>query len=135
MGVQGRLQQNVGQLMSAVCASMNIGMRFADYKATGGPRIGNKTPDMVCLTATGSLRIIGEIKTPWIGVHDIDKAYKYGRHKFRHLLGQIVEYMMLADIRYGFLSTYKDMIFLRQIELNGSWVLQYSRPIKGSTAA
>ncbi|OGM43519.1 hypothetical protein ABOM_008072 [Aspergillus bombycis] len=38
-------------------------------------------------------------------------------------------------MRYGFLAMYEEMIFFRQILSNGSWVLQYSTPVKSSTAA
>lgn len=60
--------------MSAICKSLQIDMCFADYKATIGPRIGQKTPDLVCMTIAGNLRIVGEIKVPWIKEHDIAAA-------------------------------------------------------------
>ncbi|KAE8423410.1 hypothetical protein BDV36DRAFT_290544 [Aspergillus pseudocaelatus] len=49
-------------------------MYFADYKVTIGPRIGQKTPDLVCMTIAGNLRIVGEIKVPWVKEHDIAAA-------------------------------------------------------------
>ncbi|KAE8330048.1 hypothetical protein BDV39DRAFT_191005 [Aspergillus sergii] len=123
-GVQGRIQQNVGQVMSAMCKALQIDMCFADYKATNLPRIGRKI----------RIWIVGEIKVPWVDDHDIDRTLEDGfPRKISQLFGQIAQYMKLANLRYGFLSTYEQTVFFRQIVSNGRWVLQYSEPIKGST--
>ncbi|KAB8265814.1 hypothetical protein BDV32DRAFT_144337 [Aspergillus pseudonomiae] len=134
-GVQGRVQQNIGQAMGAICKSINIDMRFADYKAAAAPWIDRKVPDMICMTTAGHLRIVGEIKTPWVKAHKLARLFTLARAKVQQLFGQIAEYMMLANMRYGFLTTYEETIFFRQILSNGSWGLQYSKPIKSSTAA
>ncbi|KAE8164788.1 hypothetical protein BDV40DRAFT_298107 [Aspergillus tamarii] len=122
--------------MSAICKSLQIDMCFADYKATIGPRIGQKTPDLVCMTIAGNLRIVGEIKVPWIKEHDIAAALEdVFPCKVSRLFGQIAQYMKLANLRYVFLTTYERTVFSRQVVSNGRWVLQCSEPIKGSTAS
>ncbi|KAE8347712.1 hypothetical protein BDV24DRAFT_157187 [Aspergillus arachidicola] len=133
-GVQGRTQQNVGQVLSAVCAAVGVDMSFADFKATIGTRIEGKVPDMVCMTNAGGLRIVGEIKVPWIKSHDIATTLWVGYPRnVSRLFGQIALYMKLANMRYGFLTTYEQTVFFRQVVSNGRWVLQYSDVIKGGT--
>lgn len=46
-------------------------MGFADFKATIGTRINEKVPDMVRMTTAGGLRIVGEIKVPWVHDHQL----------------------------------------------------------------
>ncbi|KAB8207799.1 hypothetical protein BDV34DRAFT_223003 [Aspergillus parasiticus] len=134
-GLQGRTQQNVGQVLSAVCAAVGVDMSFADFRATIGTSINGKVPDMVCMTNAGGLRIVGEIKVPWVNDHKLANTLTGGnQHRIQRLFGQIAQYMKLADLRYGFLSTYNETIFFRQVVSNNVWVLQHSVPIQGNTA-
>jgi hypothetical protein len=44
-------------------------------------------------------------------------------------------YMRDLSLKYGFLSTYEQTIFVRQELVNGQWELQYSPSIRHSTSA
>lgn len=44
--VQGCTQQNVGQVLSAVCVAMGVDMGFADFKATIGTVVDISTDPM-----------------------------------------------------------------------------------------
>lgn len=51
---------------------------------------------------------------------------------YQHL-AQPALYMQELKIQYGFISTYKETLFLRQVFSNGGWRLQYSPIIKNET--
>jgi hypothetical protein len=87
-GVQGRFNQHIGQVMSAVSVAMGIDLAFADYKANTSRTVDSKVPDIICMTRSGGLRIIGEIKTPWIKAHDIQRAMIAGGTLFEQILGK-----------------------------------------------
>jgi hypothetical protein len=78
VGVQSRFVQNVGQVMSAVSVAMGVNLVFADYKASQGHATGSKVPDIICMTQNGGVRILGEIKTPWVNQHDLEMAITIG---------------------------------------------------------
>ncbi|KAN0067753.1 hypothetical protein V8E54_014000 [Elaphomyces granulatus] len=107
-GVQGQFQQNVGNTMSSIFQVFG----FVDYKASSNPRISGRVPDVVIMTeSTGNLRVVGEVKTPWIRQHNLRSIY-------------------------GFLSTYEQTIFLKQEEPQpGTWELHYSPVILAETTA
>lgn len=42
------------------------------------------------------------------------------------MIGQIARYMFDNDLKYGFLTTYNQTIFLRKVEVAGKWTLEYS---------
>ena len=49
---------------------------------------------------------------------------------FGALKGQIARYMKVYRMRYAFLTTYEQTVFLKQEQLqDGEWVLWYSSPI------
>ncbi|KAN0083694.1 hypothetical protein V8E54_002782, partial [Elaphomyces granulatus] len=68
-------------------------------------------PDIVCLDTAGIPLIVGEVKTWW--VHDLKEEWRSGM-ELRHALGQIANYMFHGRVRYGFLTTYRNTIFLKQ---------------------
>ncbi|KAJ6178159.1 hypothetical protein N7519_008620 [Penicillium mononematosum] len=76
------------------------------------------------------LRLIGEQKVPWIFPHH-SLSYAYGHtERPRHLLVQPILYMGDLQCGFGFLSTYDETIFLRQVQLaSGQWIVEYSRVI------
>lgn len=47
-------------------------------------------------------------------------------------LGQVADYMYFFNLKYGFLTTYDQTIFLKQEKVNGAWRLYYSSPILAS---
>ncbi|KAK1139206.1 hypothetical protein N8T08_001201 [Aspergillus melleus] len=134
-GVQGRWQQQLGQVMSAVFRDQMIGLTLGDFPASVA--VYGKRPDIACLTNAGVLRFIGELKTPWVRDHSILLAMvQADKEWFRHILGQIAEYMKDLNLTYGALSTYKQTIFLRQYhDPNLGWQLQYSPMVRHSSSA
>jgi hypothetical protein len=73
---------------------------------------------MACTNSLGQLRFLGEMKTPCVreSICNVD-AYK-------EPLGQISKYMhMDTNLRYGFISTYDQTVFLRQKYVLGQWEL------------
>ncbi|KAE8333817.1 hypothetical protein BDV39DRAFT_198728 [Aspergillus sergii] len=83
-GGAGRTQQNVGQVLSAVCVAMGVDMGFTDFKATIGTRINVKVPDMVCMTTAGGLRIVGEMKVQWVHDHQLANTLPGGNRRPRY---------------------------------------------------
>ncbi|KAB8277032.1 hypothetical protein BDV30DRAFT_223995 [Aspergillus minisclerotigenes] len=85
-----------------------------------------KVPDVVLMTTSGSMRIVGEMKTRWV----VALAH------LRHILeskAQIAGYMKMSDRKYGFISTYEETIFLKQDFKMGSWTLFHGHAIRHST--
>lgn len=77
--------------------------------------------------------MIGELKVPWIGEHQIRPKLANEDH-LRRLLAQPIMYMQNTGCMYGFLSTYEETIFLRQvIDNNGVWRIEYSPVVLYST--
>jgi hypothetical protein len=86
--VQSRFVQNIGQVMSAVSVAMGVNLVFADYKASQGRATGSKVPDITCMTQNRAVRILGEIKTPWVNQHDLEAAIMIGGARFRRVFGK-----------------------------------------------
>ena len=84
-GVQGRFEQNVGQIMTAVFASQGVDVVFGDFKSSRASY--SKTPDVAGTTWLGELRFVGELKVPWVFAHSLELALLNERH-FRDLLGK-----------------------------------------------
>ncbi|GKZ31237.1 hypothetical protein AbraIFM66950_011530 [Aspergillus brasiliensis] len=133
--VLARFGQNVGHVMTSVFQSLGVSARFGDFKACTGSSIVNKVPDVALLTGSGGLRIVGEAKTPW--KHDLRAAFQ-DQYQLRHILGQLARYMHEAKIKYGFLTTYKQTIFLKQAphpdkQKRGQMALWHSNVISHNT--
>lgn len=47
-GVQGRVEQHIGQVMTAVCRAKGFGLAFGDCKSSVDT-INGKVPDLVCI--------------------------------------------------------------------------------------
>ena len=61
-----------------------------------------------------SLEIMGELKTPWIGEHQMKRRIVNER-LLREILAQPIMYMKDLGCIYGFLSIYEETIFLLQV--------------------
>ncbi|KAE8370842.1 hypothetical protein BDV27DRAFT_151696 [Aspergillus caelatus] len=84
-GVQGHWGQHVNQVMSSVFLSQNIDLEMGDFRATTSRY--KKVPDMAGASrATGALRLVGELKTPWVDNHCLSDAM-HDESDFRHILG------------------------------------------------
>lgn len=86
-GVQGRWQQQLGQVMSAVFRDQMIDLILGDFPASVA--VYGKCPDIACFTTAGVLRFIVELKTPWVTDHDLLLAMARANPEwFRHILGK-----------------------------------------------
>lgn len=147
-GVRGRFQQGVAQTMSAIFAAASKDLCFGDYQAAANSIHGAGEPDFAIMsTISGNLRAIGEVKTPWVGAHSLENAFSLNR-RLRGVLGmsqsmarelytdeicfpaQPARYMRENQVKYGFITTFDETIFLKQVEIAGRWTLLYSKPIK-----
>lgn len=92
-GVQGRFQNNVGQVISAALRAAGQSVAFGDYKASPPSLgLGQKVPDVVCFsTIPASLLVVGEVKTPWVPSHSLvlQSATDKG---LRRILGEQTHY-------------------------------------------
>ncbi|KNG80843.1 hypothetical protein ANOM_010421 [Aspergillus nomiae NRRL 13137] len=71
------------------------------------------------------LKVVGELKTPWVYEYEARKAYEEEAMP-RHLHAQPIKYMRDLNCMYGFMSDYCRTIFLGQEFLTGRWVVDYS---------
>ncbi|KAK2757285.1 hypothetical protein FQN54_004799 [Arachnomyces sp. PD_36] len=142
--VSGRFTQNVLHNVTAISREAKVKTSFGDYKIcmevhsteatfNGTETAGRKIPDYAAVEPLHhSLRFIGEAKTPW--KHDLDEFItdydnKTRPGKLQRAFGQVADYMYFFNLKYGFLTTYDQTIFLKQEKFNGVWALYYSSPI------
>lgn len=86
-GVQGRFEQHVGQVLSAILKAGEKDIRLGDYRASSATDNEN-IPDVVAMETTNSdLRLVGEVKVPWFDNHDLEQALDDER-RLRHVLGK-----------------------------------------------
>ncbi|PIG90079.1 hypothetical protein AARAC_001873 [Aspergillus arachidicola] len=109
-GVQGRWQTHLGEVMSAVFQEQQFQLAFADFVSSGKDY--NKNPDLVMVNVTPDIMVVGELKVPWIEGHDLDEAI-LKILKLRRVLGQILAYMYDLEVKFGILSNYEQILFLR----------------------
>lgn len=135
-GVQGRFQKFFGDVLNTIFESQsttaqNIDLRFADCKCIQSTYSG--TPDVILKDSNHTLKLVGELKTPWVGEHQIKRRIANDR-LLREILAQPIMYMKDLGCMYGFLATYDETIFLRQVvDNNGVWRSEYSPVILSST--
>lgn len=86
-GVQGRYQQNLGQVVTAALRVGGVVEKFADYKASSST--GSKlVPDIAIIgTITYDLHVVGEVKVPWVTEHDLSNIAP-GSLEFKTVLGK-----------------------------------------------
>lgn len=88
---------------------------------------------MILKDSNHTLKLVGELKTPWVGEHQIKRRIANDR-LLREILAQPIMYMKDLGCMYGFLTTYDETIFLRQVvDNNGVWRIEYSPVILSST--
>ncbi|CAG8932181.1 unnamed protein product [Penicillium salamii] len=66
-GVQGRFQEAIGRTFGKVFEAQGLDIQFADFKCL--PNLGNKVPDCIMKTSTNELKLVGELKVPWVSHH------------------------------------------------------------------
>jgi hypothetical protein len=74
-GVQGRFQKFFGDVLNTIFASQSttqrkIDLSFADFKCV--PSTYSGTPDVIMKDSNHALKIVGELKTPWVDEHQIE---------------------------------------------------------------
>lgn len=81
--------QNIGYMMTCACGTDAI---FSDYWASTNQRLGGQVPDVVIvLERNGSLRVVGELKVPWIDKHVLEDAI-LNENRLRHVLGNAIKH-------------------------------------------
>lgn len=133
-GLQGRFQQAIGHALGAALEAKSVNLYFGDFKCSGSDY--HNIPDVVALqdgSGSTSIKLIGELKVPWVGAHDLHTAAQ-DEDSLRRKLAQPVRDMQQLECEYGFISTYEHTIFLRQFQFpDGRWEVWYSPPISSST--
>lgn len=133
-GLQGRFQQSVGQVVGSALEAQSTQIVFGDFKAAGVHY--NLVPDFALISTdpsdTHKLKAIGELKVPWVPVHDFE-SYEGHEADMRKLLAQPIGYMLGLRIMYGWMTNYDQTIFLRQTFVGNSWGIEYSPTIKWTT--
>jgi hypothetical protein len=135
-GVQGRFNQNVGHVMSAVYSSQGLNLRFGDFKGSNSTYELN--PDVAIMNQAHDVKVVGELKTPWVYEHklrDNPLQTRYKQDLFRKQIGQLARYMLELRLRYGVFSTYNQYVFLRQERVAGQWSLRYSPIVSDEMAS
>ncbi|KAJ5185316.1 hypothetical protein N7472_010156 [Penicillium cf. griseofulvum] len=113
-GLQGRFNQNVCHVMSAVFGSQGLNLRFGDFKSTNST--GRRIPDVVMMNQVHEVKVAGELKTQWVDQHNLndDPLQNYDTEElFRKQIGQL-------------------HVFLKQELVAGHWSLRYSPIISGT---
>lgn len=106
-GVQGRFNQHISQVMTGIFYSQRVCIAMGDFKA--GTTTYSKVPDIAVLDWPRSdhqpshnghtsasdpgerlrtVLLVGELKTPWIEEHQIEKTID-DEHKLRKMLGKV----------------------------------------------
>jgi len=84
-GVQGRFQQNIGQIMTAIFKSQGMQLSFGDFKCASEDY--ENTPDAAGVDNAGALIFVGELKVPWVKAHFLRELIS-DEKRFRRILGQ-----------------------------------------------
>lgn len=132
-GLRGRFQQAVGQSVGAILELKSSEMYFADFKCSGSKY--KNTPDIVVLRYEGNaaqIKVVGELKVPWVPKHHLKGKFR-DHEVLRNKIAQPLRDMRQLNCEYGFLSTYEETMFIRQLQSpDGSWQVWYSEPIPSS---
>ncbi|KAJ5431532.1 Alkaline phosphatase-like alpha/beta/alpha [Penicillium cf. griseofulvum] len=118
--IQGRLDGRAGTVLGAVFRAQNQDLKPGSFKGAQLPYQGYlKAPDFVLMTSACVAKVLGEAKVPWIAEHRLDNLvdeFENGdaEQTLRHALGQVARYMLDTRLKYGFLTTYEQTIFLRK---------------------
>ncbi|CAG8359124.1 unnamed protein product [Penicillium salamii] len=122
-GAQSRFTQHYGEELSRIFEAQGIDLVFSDFKCAGVPYA--NIPDTVIMDSSRRLKVVGEIKVPWVLQHQSSLQFEYP-HALRQIFAQPIQYMQDLNCTYGFYTTYDETVFLRQILVDGIWQIQYS---------
>ncbi|KAJ5273886.1 hypothetical protein N7478_009011 [Penicillium angulare] len=130
-GLQGVFSHSVGFMVGKILKAQSIDLEFADFKCLGNHYA--NTPDSILMTKNVELKVVGELKVPWVYEHEMCEAYEE-ESMLRYLLAQPIKYMKDLNCMYGFMSNYCETIFLRQEFIAGRWIIDYSPVVRASTS-
>ncbi|CDM28725.1 hypothetical protein DTO013E5_852 [Penicillium roqueforti] len=135
LGVRRRFHERNRQAVTTVLQIQGYNLRFADYKAAR-PTPFTGVPDFVVLDSSRAIKVVGEAKTPWdrLKVNMLDAAiikFEQGNEKkLGRYLGQLAGQMRERDLKYAFLTTYDETVFVRKVDVESDWGLGYSPVIR-----
>ena len=92
IGVQGRLNHHVGQVLTSICKETGVDISFGTYKASKDRSVSSGIPDIVGLSGAWNLRIVGEVKTPWVELHHLRYIKYQGGLTYKRLLGMLIDW-------------------------------------------
>ncbi|KAI5811425.1 hypothetical protein DFH27DRAFT_620698 [Peziza echinospora] len=139
LGLTGRFVENLGVPVTKAYRYGNDdpalnGLRFGDYHAAA--HMGTPLFPAVAILKDDHhgcvLRCVGEIKTFWtlplelipVTAPDLIKV------QLENPIGQVVSYMRAAELRYGFLSTYRATVFIHRTD---NYRFELSPPVSWNT--
>ena len=86
--VAARFNNNAGHVLTSVIRScLQLDVKFSDYKAAKPTAKFKKVPDIVVIDSEGTIKMVGEVKTPW--KHHIQTQMQTSPQNFRRYLGKI----------------------------------------------
>ena len=86
--IQSRFIQNVNQQLNVVCKSTNVDMVMTDYKTCVNRPVSG-VPDIVALNRAGILKVVGEMKVPWMDEHNLLMGKIKKNTCWKQLLGRL----------------------------------------------
>ncbi|KAJ5087186.1 hypothetical protein N7456_010802 [Penicillium angulare] len=126
--LQGRFIQCIGHCVGALFRAQQIDLQFAS--AQSAQRQYSLTPDSIMMDDGATRKVVGELKVPWVERHSLEEAPKH-EDRFRRVFGQIAQYMGDLNLKYGFMSTYEETVFLKLESSGGpnSETILYHSPV------
>ncbi|EPS39920.1 hypothetical protein H072_6334 [Dactylellina haptotyla CBS 200.50] len=113
-------------------------LAFGDPQSVSFQEFVQATPDVVIGLESGdgkefNCRAVGEVKTPWtcnLGDCSITSDQESHKEKLLGLMAQIIHYMAVGELKYGFFTTYEHVVFVRaMVKAGGEIKFELSRPI------
>ncbi|OKO90919.1 hypothetical protein PENSUB_13220 [Penicillium subrubescens] len=141
MDVKQRVLGRAGQVLGAAFKAQGQDLVLGSY--TGAELSlphdrSRKAPDFIATyqkSGSGIVTGVGEARLPAIRPHPphplgsaLDKLEKGYEGSLRRLLGLVPTYLLETHIKYGFVTSYDETIFLRKVERNGV-VRAYTRAL------
>lgn len=114
-GIQGRFEERVGQVLSLVSSSENLGFKFADSRCALNR--GEGIPDFAIIDNGDNAVVTGELKVPWVYAHSlataVDDFHDGDQKALRGLLGMLFHSQLEENMRI--------FLILGQVKLLFTW--------------
>ncbi|KAI5811263.1 hypothetical protein DFH27DRAFT_532439 [Peziza echinospora] len=122
LGLTARFVGNVAvPLNKAYDLTTDGSLKFGDVQAA--PHAALLFPDLAIIHTqhrVRQVRAVGELKTFWafpLEAYAINHPSPITRLRLEHPIGQLLSYMRVYGLKYGWLSTYKATVFARRTDL------------------